>query len=95
VIQSGRPDDSPKPMDFNRLAVIPVPGESASGRLMQKSVHAFCISSQRQARLSLAPEINELELTDRPKSSVTRNSRVMQNRAGWRLRLISSRIGVK
>ena len=49
-----------------------------SSRLMQKSVHAFRIWSQRKAWFSLAPEINELVLIDFAEPSVTRNNRVLQ-----------------
>jgi hypothetical protein len=48
------------------------------GRLMQKSVRAFCISSQRKAWFSPAPKISELELVDFAESSMTRDNRVPQ-----------------
>jgi hypothetical protein len=51
-----------------------ISAHQSTNRLMQESIRAFCIRSERKAWFSLAPEINELELVDFAESSVTRET---------------------
>jgi hypothetical protein len=68
----GGPDSDEAASTTHSVSALAISG------LMQKSIRAFCIWSQRKAWFSLSPEIKELELVDFAGPSVARTSRVLQ-----------------